>query len=122
MSWVKSLANKSWGRKVLIPVVLGACAWSQFSYIFSGIPKDKKQLYDKWMGWEEQEMEPHWQSLLSHKEHGTSLFHELKNIGVEWTRFNAQPAAKLGSLLLILGWTGCFVSTLLALFLYLLLA
>jgi hypothetical protein len=110
----KSLAKTSWGRKLLIPVTIGACAWSQFTYLFFGVPKDKKALYDNFVGWEEAEMEPHWQSLIN----AESEFHELKNVLVEWTRFNAQPAAKGGSLLLVLGWTGCFIFALLFLLSY----
>jgi hypothetical protein len=104
----RKLAKKTWGRKLLIPVTVGACAWSQFTYLLFGIPKDKVQLYDKLVGWQESEMEPHWQSLIN----AESEFHELKNVLVEWTRFNAQPAAKGGSLLLVLGWSLWVISTL----------
>lgn len=93
------LANRPWGRVALMPVVLGALAWSQFTYLLFGIPKDKVALYDKYIGWLEPEMDQYWQAYLAAKDAGQK-FHELKNIGVEWTRANAQPVAKAGALLL----------------------
>jgi hypothetical protein len=117
---VKKLASTVTGRLWLVPVVFGACAWSQFTYIFSGVPKEKKPLYDNWIGWTEREMERHWQELLASGTPDNSIFHNLKNVGVEWMRANAQPAAKLGSLLLYLGWSLWVISTLVFSLLFLL--
>jgi len=115
---LKWLAKRAWGKVALVPVIISACAWSQLTYLLFGVPKDKVQLYDKYMGLLEPEMDPHWQALVDAKDSG-QVFHELKNVGVEWTRANAQPCAKFFSLILILLVIWCIVSISLSAFLLL---
>lgn len=111
------LATKTWGKKLLVPVIILACGWSQFTYLLFGIPKSKQALYDKYMGLLEPELDPHWQALANASDSG-QVFHELKNVGVEYTRANAQPAAKFFSMILILLVLQWCVSTSLALYFY----
>lgn len=84
-------------KLLLIPVVIGACAWSWFTYIFDR-PADKDVYWKYCWGW----LSPPMQSAWDDWRERTSTFHELKNLGAEWCRAWPQTAAKAGSFLFVL--------------------
>lgn len=104
----------SWKRLITIPLILLANGWSWLTYQVSGYPSDKEVYRANAWQWLDPDMHEHWESLEK-----SWSFHELKNVGVEYCRLHAQPAAKSLSMFLMLGWIGCFVFMLLSLFLFL---
>ena len=95
------LAKSTWGRLLLIPVIITACGWSWFTYVLGKVPADKRSYWaDNW-GFTSPEMEVHWaylQGAPGVTEYNEGTYHELKNIGAEWCRAWPQTAAKVLSM------------------------
>lgn len=85
-----------------------ACAWSAFTYIFTGMPKDKPSYWANGVGFDDLLAPDYAASVLAYRKDPS--FHHLKDIGVEWTDAWPQRAFKVTALF------GC----LLALFAFLL--
>lgn len=98
----------SWKRLVTIPLIYLANGYSWLTYMLMGYPDDKAQYMKDMWGWNAPDMQEHWHSLST----GTSRFHELKNVGVEYARAHAQPAMKSTAMFLMIGWIGWVISTL----------
>lgn len=83
-----------------------ACAWSAFSYLIFGMPKDKESYWKNRLGFNDAapELLAAWSAYKKNSD-----FHHLKDIGVEWTRVWPQRAAKLSALF------GCALSIVTAL-------
>jgi hypothetical protein len=102
---IRWLAGRRWGRLLLAPVVIAACGWSWLTYVFGGLPSDKKVYWADAWGWDSPEMWHHWAMLRgSHPAFAAervSTFHELKNIGSEWARAWPQTAVKVLSMIIV---------------------
>lgn len=72
-----------------------ACAWSAFSYLLFGMPKDKESYWKNKLGFNDAapELIAAW---AAYKQ--KSDFHHLKDIGVEWTKVWPQRAFKVTAL------------------------
>lgn len=72
-----------------------ACAWSAFSYIIFGMPKDKESYWKNKLGFNDPapELLASWSAYKKDPD-----FHHLKDIGVEWTKVWPQRAFKVTAL------------------------
>lgn len=104
----------NWQRLSTILLSVLANGWSWFSYLLTGFPADKEVYRDHAWGWLNPNMDVPWAEY-----DANPGFHELKNVGVEYCRANAQPAMKSLCMFLMLGWIGCFIFALLSLLLFL---
>jgi hypothetical protein len=82
-------------RKLMVPVVMlaGAKSFTQWLKL-PAIPTDPTEVQDKnrlkdFYGWLSPEMEVHWQTWEQDRS-----YHNLKNIGSEWVRLDAQRGYK----------------------------
>jgi hypothetical protein len=73
-----------------------ACAWSAFTYIFTGMPKDKPSYWANKFGFADTSFPEYAQSVLAYKKDPS--FHHLKDIGVEWTDAWPQRSFKVTAL------------------------
>ena len=89
---------RSVGRVLLIPAVYIACGYSWLTYLVFGFPDDKAHMPKDFWGWLGSSMAPHWADWEARDK---GVFHELKNLGSEWVRLDAQRAAKLGAFLFV---------------------
>lgn len=85
----------SFVRKLLVPVVLlaGAKSFTQWLKLPSN-PTDQSDIQDKnrlkdFFGWLSPAMEEHWQTWEAKRS-----YHNMKNIGSEWVRLDAQRGYK----------------------------
>lgn len=108
ISW---LARRTWGKFLLIPVAVAVCAFKMATYA-NGAPADKAYMWANAWGWLGAALQPAWWVLgaPTNPEY-KNWRHALTDVLVEWTRGNAQLAAKLYSLiivvlflLMVLGW------------------
>lgn len=78
-----------------------ACAWSAFSYLIFGMPKDKQSYWANKMGFNDSapDLIASWAAY--NKQHD---FHHLKDILIEWVRVWPQRSGK------ILAMVGCVLS------------
>jgi len=83
-----------------------ACAWSAFSYLLFGMPKDKESYWKNRLGFNDAapELLAAWSAYKKNSD-----FHHLKDIGVEWTRVWPQRAFKVTAMF------GCALSIVTAL-------
>lgn len=85
-------------KLLLIPAVILACAYSWLTY-FAGRPADKEVYWRDHWGWTSSAMDQAWNDFKNRQ--GSTLYHELKNLGAEWARAWPQTAAKAGSLSIV---------------------
>lgn len=95
---IKWLSERTWGRVVLIPVVIAVGAFSWFS-IIDGTKnaQDKSRTFSLW-GWLDSRLDSQWDLFKSND----SRYHLLKNMGSEWAKLDGQRAYKAFSFLLVL--------------------
>lgn len=78
-----------------------ACAWSAFSYLIFGMPKDKQSYWGNKMGFNDSspDLIASWAAYNKYRD-----FHHLKDILIEWVRVWPQRSGK------ILAMVGCVLS------------